>query len=204
MFRLLRTVFYCSLPLFAACATNISTDITTFRTAQLGLIPGTVEIRPREQSSAASLEFEYYAERLAQKLSVLGMKRVGSKADYVAYLDYGIERQQAEQRGSTQVHAYHASPMLWGHYGLGTLVLTDGRRDRFEFKRIVYLAINKAEASSDKKDSSEKLIEVTAISVGRCGQFIKVYDEMLQAIFTNINRQGGSVERVLVPAGESC
>lgn len=178
--------------LFTACSTSVKTRILTFKEQGLSLGSGTVHIEALEPELAGTQQFRYYARGLSEKLAGLGLTVVDSdKTDYVAKLGFQVNRREAEDRNGGSVVVSTGFGFYRGGHGAGLLFSGD-RDTEFEFERVVNVGIS--------RQAGESLLEVSAISVGRCDSLPSVYPQMLDAIFQNLFRADGSTVTVSVPA----
>lgn len=188
--------------LLAGCASKVWTTVTTY-SAEGGLPAGAVlrivplkvdqgeqrsETGFEEQQAFDPLEFKYFADILGQRFSNAGYSLAKDDVtDLEVSLAYDVERRERDDdRPFT----------LYGSYGYfyryGSVILVDDfDRERYEFVRRVKVQVARVGA-----DESEPLLSLTAVSVGHCGHLSAVYDEMLEAIFTNLNRANGSIIRL--------
>lgn len=187
--------------LLSACESIIRAKVETFRDASLGLPKGTIAVQPGDTSLNDSLEFKHYADLLAERLRDIGYDVVlTGEAEYLATLAYAVSRQEKDSPSSRVVVGGHFG--YYSHYPRGSIYISDFNSKEFEYVREVSLSISKSNAPNEKEDvSSSKILEMRATSVGHCEHLTVVYDEMLEAIFSNMNRTNGSIDRVKV-AGE--
>lgn len=184
--------------LLSACSTTLDTRITTFKDPNAGSQRGRVAILPFNQDKEGSLEFSYFAGPLGKRLEDLGFLVVDDlgSADYLLDLDYGVNRRQAEDRNSDTVFISSG----FGSWRRGTSIgfVIDGDNDeRFEYERVVQIRLRKNTRDAvpeGKKVAS--LVEVSAISVGRCELIMPIYPVMLDAIFKDFYRANGSTVKV--------
>jgi len=199
--RLAALFFVCAL---VSCASKVRTNITTFTNENTSFSVGTIQITnlvPRNNQN--SLQFEFYKRKLAAKLEGIGYKVVDSdNADFIAFLDYGVVRRERESDNT------HLSVGLgYGRYSrFGRVVFTEPFTREFEYLRRVHLAIedNVGQGERPSESTKDKLVELDAVSLGRCAQLLEVFDPMLEAIFKNLYRANGSTEKVVVPGGGAC
>ena len=184
----------------SACSSYVQTTISTFRDDTIAATLGSIKVVPKDPSLTSSLEFRFYSEKLEARLAQMGYQVQDGPTDYLASLDYRVQRREAENRGS----AYILGELGGGYYShhRGTLVLTDRSGTAFEFERTLAIDIRKSPSSVG--DSVQKLLELKAVSVGHCALLFEVYDEMLSAIFSNLMRPNGSVVRVKTDANTPC
>lgn len=184
--------------LIGACSPALNTRITTFKDPGAASLSGTVAIMPFNTDKDGSLEFSWFAEPLEQKLEGLGFRVVenSASADYLVDLDYGVNRREADSRNNDRVYVSSG----FGSWRSGTSIgfVIDGDNDpRYEYERVLQLRLRKNTGETPANDSKLKsLIEVSAISVGRCELIQPVYPAMLDAVFKDFYRANGSTIEV--------
>lgn len=180
--------------LASACSTTLNTRITTFKDQAVNSDTiGSVYIRPLEADKAGSLEFSWYAEPLASRMEALGFRVVKDPdADYLLDLEYGVNRRGADDKNSNTVFISGG----FGSFRRGSSVgvVLDNDDDTYEYERVVNLRLTKRAGDANTKGLS--LLEVSAVSVGRCELLLPIYPAMLDAIFTDLYRANGSTVRV--------
>ena len=193
--------FFVALTLFfvvvlTGCAGSVKTTISTFRSDTGLAVSGTIRVMPAPDSNHDELEFKYFADKLAAKLSEQGyVVSDSATTDYLAYLDYeSVRQEKAEKRVSGNVHGTFGY-----HYQHAGVVFVNDNRTEFEFVRGVVISIVKNEAGGP-----DPRIKIAAVSAGKCAYLAPVYDAMLRAIFSNLQRENGSVVRVAEKTNRSC
>ena len=187
-----------------SCASKVRTSITTFQNEDKASATGTIYITsPNRVKAQQGLQLEFYKKKLAARLETIGYRVTDSQqADFVAFLDYGVIRRESEASNS------HVQLGLgFGRYSrFGRLIFTEPLTKQFEYVRRVQLAIEKnvGQGSTPSEAAGDKLVELDAVSLGRCAQLIEVFDPMLEAIFKNFYLADGSTEKVIVPGGGTC
>jgi len=189
--------------LLSACAGSVWTTVSTYRAsdflppdAQLTILPlknekaeAQSESGDKEESSFDELEFKYFADILAKRFGQMGYRIAeGEASELEVYLIYDVERQKRNDNRPLTVYG------RFGYfYRYGSVVFVDDvDRDQYEFVRKIKLKV----VSVNAEDESEPLLSLTAVSKGQCEHLASVYDEMLDAIFSNLNRPNGSVIRL--------
>ncbi len=200
-FPLLRAAFVAILCLIlVACESSVSTKVSTYRGDTIAVEPGSmIHIVAEEGLEEDSLEFDHFKSKLAAHLQLLGYTVVDKpSAEYVAALGYEVERQQAETPNS---HLHYNG--VWGtRHHRNVIVVGDTDGDEFEYLRNVSLKIDRLTPSADEK--KQKIIQIKAVSRGKCEHLNVVFDEMLTAIFTNFERADGSIEKVKIKGDARC
>ncbi len=146
---------------------------------------------------SSSLEFIYYKDKLAGRLQSAGYALSDSDdSEYLATLAYGVIRQEKDEPSTRVVIGGHFGHYL--HYPHSPIFLSDIDNPKFEYVRELSFSIERL------GDSPTKIMQVKATSVGRCEHLTVVYDEMLDAIFSNLYRANGSVEKVAIKGEARC
>lgn len=195
-----KCLFIVVLPcLLMACQSMVSTDIETFRDERVSFEKGTIKVVPVDKEIEESLEFRHFKVKLEERLNAMGYQTVqDGQSEYRAKLGYGVSRQEKDKPGS---RVFLAGQL--GYFGYRThnsILISDSVGSEFEYVRQVTLAIDKP--SVDPKKG--KVIQVSASSAGRCGYLTEVYDAILDAIFVNLMRADGSIDKVKVKSAVKC
>lgn len=186
------SLFACAC-LLSACTSLLDTRITTFTDKSATAEKGSVYIRPMDETKEGSLEFSWFADPVAKKLQSLGFQVVDNpKADFVLELSYGVNRREADDRDGGSVYISSGFGRFRSGTGVGMVLNTKNDKD-FEFERLIHLRLKKTGSGSTEDKS---LVEVSAVSVGRCDLILPVYPGMLDAIFQDFYRANGSTVRV--------
>ena len=186
--------------LLSSCSSSVNTRIMTFREEGLQLSPGRVKIEALEESLAGTQQFAYYAKGLAGKMADMGWTVVtDGQADYIAKLGFAVNRREAEGRGP-DVYISTGFGFYRRAYGTGLLYSANSKDTEFEYERIVNIAI--VRASSDLQEQPHSLLEISALSVGKCDSLPDIYSAMLDAIFGDPDRVSGSTAVVRIPLKE--
>ncbi|MFL0802083.1 MAG: hypothetical protein K6L81_00050 [Agarilytica sp.] len=181
----------------SGCQSIVRTDVSTFRSNDAALPVGTILITGKNEEESKSLEFNYYRDKLAERLSVLGYTPVDSSdAKFKAVLSYGVLRQEKDEPHSRVVIG--GTFGYYPYYPHGSILVTDFNDTEFEFVRDVSLSIESL------GEGQSKIIEIKASSVGHCEHLTVVYDEILDAIFSNVLRPNGSVQKVRIEGEARC
>ncbi|MFT7558736.1 MAG: hypothetical protein ACI93R_000635 [Flavobacteriales bacterium] len=182
--------------LFAtACSTNIRTTVTSFGDSS-GLQSGKhIAIIPASESSPSGSEFQYYAAELAKHFEAKGLTAITEKSsDYVVKLSFQVDRQALdEQRSRTQVHT-----------GIGLYSNSRSSIAVLDQRETLYEYVRKVEFGVYSRVDMNEVAKFSAVSHGRCKYLPSVYNEMLAAIFKNMERSNGSVVQVSIAANKPC
>jgi hypothetical protein len=199
----------------AGCG-QVHSNVSTYSKLDPGFAGQTIGILAMEQANESSLEFEDYANRLAQRLTAAGFRVVplvegGGLPEYIAFLDYGIDsgrlvesRRLIPQYGVTGYSAGRTTGTLttYGNQstfsGTTTLTPTYGVTGyvpttsvETHYGRYVAVDIWRPGAENEK---SEKVFEGTLTSEGSCQNLGKVIDPLLDSMFEGFPQpQSGEV-----------
>lgn len=202
-----KSTAFALLVLLAGCQSLVRTDISTFRDDRVALGKGSIVVQPISDEQRDSLEYQYFKTKLESKLISAGYSLASaSEADYSARLDYGVNRQEADQRYD-RGRIVHVGGHIGHHANHSSVILSSNDGPEFEYVREVSLRIQKAHtpsAGDDDTNGSNRVLEIRATSEGRCEHLTVVFDEILVAIFDNIRRANGSVEHVRVKGDARC
>lgn len=144
-----------------------------------------------------SLEFIYYKDKLANRLRSAGYTLSDAdSSEYLASFTYGVIRQEKDEPSSRVVIGGHFGHYL--HYPHSPIFLSDVDNPKFEYVRELSFSIERM------GDSPKKIMQIKATSTGRCEHLTIVYDEMLDAIFSDLYRASGSVEKVSIAGDARC
>lgn len=180
-----------------ACASLVRTDISTFSKDSSSISTGTIRVIAADKDETESLEFDYFKGKLENRLQSAGYTPVDSDdAEFIATLSYGVIRQEKDKPSSRVVIGGHFGH--YPHYPHAPVFLSDFDYEEFEYVRELSLNIE------GSQETSTKLLQIKATSIGQCEHLTVVYDEMLEAIFRNLHRANGSVEKVLVRGEARC
>lgn len=184
--------------MLAACQSVVRTDIETYRKSA-PLPSGSIYVTTVPAEESKSLEFSFYRDKLAAKLVEAGFTpqpTADDSTELVATLSYGVLRQEKDEPNSRVIIGGHFG--YYPYYPRASILVSDLDHQEFEFVRDVTLTITRND------DASEQLFQVKASSIGQCKHLNVVFDEMLEAIFQNLARENGSVEKVRVKGDARC
>ncbi len=204
---LLKLSFLCALCLaMTACQSIVRSDVSTFREEGAVLGEGTIfvsaadAVNADDKATTESLEFRFFKDKLTKRLQRAGYVPADKgTAQYHATLSYGVIRQEKDKPDTRVVIGGHFG--YYPHYPRGSLLITDVSGTEFEYVREVNVLIDRVASGTN---DSAPVLQVKAISLGRCEHLSVVYDEMLEAIFADLNRPNGSVVKVSVKGEANC
>lgn len=193
----------------AGCASTLETRVSTFRDESAVIGGGTIKVVPEESQLTQSLEFGHYRRKLEDKLAAQGyMPIADGSARYLARLGYWVEEREVPDKGPRTSIGTSIGTVFGGRVGVGTgITLGGGSTTEIEYYRVVTITISENKPfPRDGKATSQTnhLIEVRASSAGNCADLPLVFDQMLDAVFSNFDRPSGSTETVEVPADSDC
>lgn len=192
--------------LLAGCAAlapqppHVDTVTTTFAIPGHMAERGTVLVQSPDPALNPSLEFAYYRQRFEEKLQEQGyqIETDLKKARYVAFVTYGVDNGQAETvtmpvygqvgggpvvttgtvvTGSGKVVPYTGTGYVMPRFGVvGTSTDTVIRYTRV-------IAMDIVETASLKTATPRRIYETRAKSTGGCGNFIDVFEPILNGMF---------------------
>lgn len=195
--------------LVAGCASTLETRVSTFRDEAAVIGEGTIKVVPEESQLTDSLEFGHYRKNLEEKLAALGYTPVGDEnAQYIANLGYWVEEREVPDKGPRTSIGTSIGTVFGGRVGVGTgITLGGGNGTEIEYYRVITITIreNKPFPRDGKATGqANHLVEIRASSAGDCADLPLVFDQMLDAVFSNFSRPSGSTETVEVPADSDC
>jgi len=200
--------------MLSACG-GVSTTLSTYRSAESLPVGATFNIVPEitkadeESGDVASafdqLEFDFFAQKLSDRLVAMGFQHLDGQAsdaqapDLVVTLVYDVERQRRNDPRPNHFYSFYGHFGFFHRYG-SIVVIDDNDRERWEFIRKVKVKIERPRDDQD----AEQMLSLTALSRGHCQHLSSVYDEMLEAIFANFYQPNGSVIRAKTKSRGPC
>lgn len=188
--------FLVAILVLAGCASVVSTQVSTFRSAGEMGSRGSIAVQAMHEELNRSLEFAWYRTQVETALAELGyqVSAPADTADYIALLDYGVEPVEADRSGP-----FVTTGLGWGrsrYFGTNLVIVDDDRRQ--EFIRRVQLVIER------NGPEGERVYEVSGASQGRCGVMSVVFDEMLTAMLQGFPVDNASVKTIQVKGDARC
>lgn len=168
---------------------------------------GTISVLAKDARLNGSLEFSMYRRKFEDKLSLAGyiVDDNPQTSDFIALISYGIDNGKSSTvsvpifgqtgGGTTQ---YSGSAMGSGGYGTynGTIyeaptfgIVGNRTQSITKYKREIMLDI--FEADSFKSDNPKLVYQGKTSSKGSCSIIAEVFDEMLEAMFTEFPGRNG-------------
>lgn len=182
--------------LLAACQPVVRTDVATFRADTVPLKTGTIRVVPGKDVEE-NLEFRHYKQRVETRLAALGYVPVtDDSAEFIARLGYSVVREEIDRPHSGRVTLGAG----FYRYPRSSIYFANGGGAEYEYLREVSLAIDAAAT----EETADQVIQVRATSRGQCEFLTVVFDEMLDAVFANMQRGDGTVEQVAVKGDARC
>lgn len=197
-FVLARLALMAALLMSVGCAGVVRTQINAFSADPAEFGSGTIVVKSLEPMESNTLEFAHYRARLEQLLTEQGYRVLpsGQTSDLVALLGYQVHETQGRERARTGYMTHYRTGYFFRpHHSL--MVVDDGGRT--EYLRRINLVI-----ASGEDEQAQRLYEVTGISQGTCPVLSVVFDEMLEALFTDFPAPNGAVRTLRVRGDTRC
>lgn len=220
--KLIKLFTFLGLVLIAGC-TAVTPIIATNNTAFFvdNYSPkGSIAIVSGDANVNSSLEFAAYKRKFETKLSLVGytIESDPNKADYIGLVAYGIDK------GETST----VSTPIFGQTGGGTIyssgtIHSSGSSTNFSSSNYtmptygvvgsatgsitVYnraIALDIVDAKSFKKGNPIKIYEGRTRSKGSCSVIVEVFDEMLEAMFSDFPGENGRNRKQDIPGDFNC
>lgn len=170
---------------------------------------GTIAVIASVAEVNNSAEFLLYKPRIESKLAASGYSIVSnpSEADYVALVAYGMDLGMtgfvstpifSQTGGGAKASAYGSSSYsmpAYGKVGSSSPSITSYRRA---------IALDIVDAASMKQGKAKKVFELRTTSVGTSSSIACVFDEMLDAMFTDFPGTSGKAHSTTVPYDGDC
>jgi hypothetical protein len=183
---------------------------------------GSITVMSADREREGSPEFNFYKVKVEEKLKAQGyiIEPNGPDADYIAFVGYGIDE------GTTKTGSYST----WGQTGGGTTTYTSGTISTpgsantvysgtsttaptygvtgsksysyTRFKRVIELTILDQESLAQGKE--QIIYQSKTMSEGSCNVIVEVFDEMLEAMFTDFITKNGQNRKLEVPGNFDC
>ncbi len=204
---------------FSGCATKIRTTTTTFYAPEHQQ-RGAIIVVSSDHQTNNSLAFKHYQAKFNEKLKAQGYTIAPSieASDYIALVSYGID-----QGKSSLVSTPIIGKISGGTEYRSGMIYIDGKKTRysgFDYRMPVYgvvgsstrtvttytraIAMDIVKTESFKQNNPVKMYEVRAKSVGNCSVMLEVFNEMLEAMFTNFPNESGKAITVTVESDSKC
>lgn len=182
---------------FLGCAGVVRTQINAFSADPAEFGSGTIVVEALDPLEAKTLEFAHYRARLERLLSEQGYSVLpaGQASDLVALLGYQVHETRGRDRARAGYMTHYHTGFFRPHHSL--VVVDDGGRT--EYVRRVDFVITRGEG-----EQAQRLYEVTGLSQGTCPVLSVVFDEMLEALFTDFPAPNGSVRTIRVRGDTRC
>jgi Domain of unknown function (DUF4136) len=218
MMRLLKTLAPLSLLAVAACAAPFQAKVSRFQ--QMPAAQGqTFAIRSDDPRLNDSLEFQNYANQVAQRLSGFGYVPATSvsSANFIVTLDYGIDKGRERVRSvpGTGFGRYSyggfGRPYGWGgyggfgypRYGYGRRAFLYGFYDPFLFddyndveSYTVYSS--QLDMRIARKGTNERVFEGTAKAMSTDDDLTTLVPNLIEAMFTGFPGNSGETVKITV------
>ena len=189
----------------SACATPFKADVARFQ--QLPPAQGqSFTVQPVSQKLAGSLEFQHYADLVAQRLVDQGYTRAAdpASAQLVVQLDYGIDRGTQRVRSTGFSRSPFYDPFFYpgyyrgfrGRYMMGWYdpFMWGGGYNDVESYMVYQSSLN----MRINRTGGEPLFEGTARAQSVDNKMTYLVPNLIDALFTNFPGQNGEEVRVTV------
>lgn len=181
---------------------------------------GTISVVSGKEEVNNSLEFAAYRRKFEKKLSEVGyaIESDPNKADFIALVAYGIDNGETSTVstpifGQTSGGTTYSSGTVSGSGGSvnysGTSytmptygVVGSSTGSVTTYNRAIALDI--VEAKSFKEGKPKKVYEGRTKSKGSCSVIVEVFDEMLEAMFSDFPGENGRNRKQVVPGVFNC
>lgn len=193
----------------------VRTNITVFYTDHYSP-RGTIAVVASDVGVNNSLEWAAYKNKFEAKFADNGyiIEQDPNNAQFIALVAYGIDN------GETAI----VSIPIYGRTGGGTTT-TIGTAGNVNYTAISYtmptygvvgtstnsqteytraIALDIIDADSMKENSPNKVYEGRAKSIGTCSVIVEVFDEMLEAMFTDFPGENGRNRKIESPSITNC
>ncbi|MCB1694389.1 MAG: DUF4136 domain-containing protein [Pseudomonadales bacterium] len=197
MKTLARTAVALCLLWVAGCATQVTSEVTTFH--RLASPNGeTIAVVPTDEAKTGGIEFNDYAAKVAAQLSEIGFKPVASDENpqILARFDYGVGPGETHVRSLpdnyVHYHFYYGHPRAWY---LGTWWDEPEVYSYTVYPRYLDLTLIRA-------SDGEVLFEGHVKSAGREDNMNEVVDYLIDAMFQNFPGESGVTKIVTIRKGD--
>lgn len=208
--------------LLTGCASSgggVSANTTAFYTDAYEP-KGSLSVVAGDPSVSGSLEFAAYKRKFERWLGYVGyeIESDPGKAEYIALVTYGIDEGKTTTvsspiYGQTGGGATYTSGTVYGSGGSVNYsgssytmpsygVVGSKTGSKTTYTRAIALDI--VEASSFKEGNPQKVYEGRTKSTGSCSIIVEVFDEMLEAMFTDFPGENGRNKNRLVRGVFDC
>lgn len=207
---IITTLFGCN-----TLAPLVRTNITVFYKDQYSP-RGTISVVASDISVNNSLEWAAYKKKFEAKFSDNGyiIEQDSKDAQFIALVAYGIDN------GETAI----VTTPIYGQIG-GGMTTTTGTVGNVNYTETSYImpiygvvgtstnsqteytraiALDIVDAKSIKENLPNKVYEGRAKSIGPCSVFVEVFDEMLDAMFTDFPGENGRNRKIESPSITNC
>ena len=216
-------IFTVFLALLTGCAVpqvpQVVTNTTVFYLETY--LPGkSISVVSGEADVNSSLEFAAYKKKFENKLSIAGytIEQDPNQADYIALIAYGIDEGKTATIstpifGRTGGGTTYSSGTIYGsggsvnysgsNYTMPTYgIVGSSTSSVTTYNRAIALDI--IEASSFKQGDPRTVYQGRTRSKGRCSVIVEVFDEMLEAMFSDFPGENGRNRKQSIRADSNC
>ena len=217
---LVPTIFTVFLALLTGCAvSHVATNTTVFYVETYS--PGkSISVVSGEADVNSSLEFAAYKKKFENRLSIAGytIEQDPNYADYIALIAYGIDEGKTATIstpifGQTGGGTTYSSGTIYGsdgsvnysgsNYTMPTFgIVGSSTSSVTTYKRAIALDI--IEANSFKEGHPMTVYQGRTRSEGICSVIVEVFDEMLEAMFSDFPGENGRNRKQIIRGDFNC
>ena len=199
--------------------TTVKTDTTAFYQPSFKS-EGSVVVLPGDISLDNSLEFDLYRQKVEEKLSAEGFSIADNieAADFAALVLYAVDDGKqsvvySPVYGQTGRRINSYSDIVYDADGRAVYIRRNylspdfgvvgaSANTKTNYRQTIALDIVEADSLSD--DKPKKLFEGRTISSGQCSVMVEVFDELLEAMFSDFPGDNGRNRRQTVDSVTNC
>ena len=214
MIRFLKAAAPLALLSVAACATPFQAKVSRFQA-----LPATqgqsFAIRADNPKLDGSLEFETYANLVANKLTQVGYTRAAdpAAASLIVSLDYGVDRGREKVRsvpgyggfgyGGFGYRGFGYGPWGYPYYGYGRRAFTYGFYDPFlfdDYNQVESYTVYSSQLDMKiaKRGSNERVFEGKAQAMSTDNDLTTLVPNLVEAMFTGFPGNSGETVKITV------
>lgn len=210
------SILLLSITFITACSlVKISTTTTAFYAPEF-VSSGSIAIISADEEKSNSLEFAHYKQKIEDKLVLAGYSIATNSdtAKYIAIVSYGIDDGEKSVISTpifSSPNSLHGGRLAKSRYrysmphykqrivGTSTSSITT-------YNRALALDIVEADELRNTNDKKEvkKVYESRVKSIGECDVVAGVFNELLEAMFTNFPGENGQTITAKIPYTGQC
>lgn len=200
MFGLAKWMVLGSAALLAACASTVTSDVTTF--GRIGAPQGsTIQVIAKDPAKEGTLEFRTYAQMIGERLGALGYRPTpkGEKPELEVRVDYAVDEGKVHVRSDPDFgygFGYLRYSARYPYHPYYDPFYPGFALDRDIESYVVYdrsLSVDIVRAAD-----SSSVFEGRAVSQGRNRHLNEVLPYMIEALFQKLPGDNGKTSRIRV------